>query len=821
MIVLRTLGSLDVRAVGAPSAPGVITQPKRFVLLVYLACVAPAFVRRDTLLALLWPDANQARGRSVLRQTIYLLRQALGANAIRSRGDEELGVDPAFVECDATRFAALLADGKLAAALELYRGDFLTGFHAPDCAPELEEWMQAEGRRLRALATDAAWSLAAAEAERGNVGGASHSARRVLALDPLNEHRLRDVMQLLARVGDRAGAVEAYEVYARRAREAFGVEPDVDLAGLAASLRAQSLGAAAAGTAGSPGVSGDGLVPPSTAQALGAAATSEERHGPPVRRRSVWVASLALAVLALVAGLWQRGTATARQSTGDVARPTEQITEVSTTSLVAYRLYQQGLKAFYEGEDWPAAHRLFKAALGEDSAFAMAAYYAGATTEGDARYALFGRALRLADRATDRERLLIAEGAAELGMSASASALADTVAIRYPHDAEAQFAYGHALTRRGDFLGEARQDRRVITMDSLGPQRTARCLACDAYGNLIWAYIYADSLRAAEEAAREYVRAKPSIKAYLGLHLVLAREGRSAEAMRALRSADSLRGGVDLELPAAILAIRDGAFADADARLERLRLDGASTTRELATWYLGLSLRAQGRFRDALRVADGQPQRVLRPLVELEMGDSKAASADFQTLVVVPDAKPPLPGHRAKHMAWMLTHVATSLAAARDTARLSALADSVQEMGSQSALGRDLRLHHYVRGLLWNARHNPARAASEFGQSIWSWSDGYTRANYELAHARIALDEPADAIYPLQTALRGDIESSNLYVSRTELHELLAQAFDQMGKRDSARVHYRAVVTAWSRCDSIFVPRVTAARARLVALTSR
>ena len=820
MIVLRTLGSLDVRAVGQPSAPGVIAQPKRFVLLVYLACVAPAFVRRDTLLALLWPDADQARGRSVLRQTIYLLRQALGANAIRSRGDEELGVDPAFVECDATRFAALVAEGKLAEALELYRGDFLTGFHAPDCAPELEEWMQGEGRRLRALATDAAWSLAAAEAARGNVGGASHSARRVLALDPLNEHRLRDVMQLLARVGDRASAVEAYEMYARRAREAFGIEPDVDLAGLAASLRAQSLGAAAVGTAGPHGASSDGLVPRSTVPALGAAAPSEERHGPLVRRRSVWAASLALAVLALVAGLWQRGTATARQSTGDVARPAEHITEVSTTSLVAYRLYQQGLEAYYDGEDWPAAHRLFKAALGEDSAFAMAAYYAGATTEGDARYALFARALRLADRATDRERLLIAEGAAELGMSASASALGDTVAIRYPHDAEAQYADGVSLMRRGDFLAAARQDRRVIAMDSLSLKRNARCLACDAYGNLIWAYLYADSLRAAEEAAREYVRVKPSLASFLGLHLVLTREGRSADAMRALRSADSLHGGVDIELPAAILAIRDGAFADADARLARLRLDGASTTRDFATWYLGLSLRTQGRFRDALRIADGQPQRVLRPLVELEMGDSKAASAHFQDLVGYFDREP-VPGHRAKHVAWMMTHVATSLAAARDTVRLSALADSVEQMGSQSALGRDLRLHHYIRGLLWNARHDPVRAASEFRQSIWSWSDGYTRANYELARALIALDKPADAIYPLQSALRGDLESNNLYVSRTELHELLAQAFDQVGQRDSASVHYRAVVTAWSRCDSIFVPRVTAARARLVALTSQ
>jgi hypothetical protein len=88
------------------------------------------------------------------------------------------------------------------------------------------------------------------------------------------------------------------------------------------------------------------------------------------------------------------------------------------------------------------------------------------------------------------------------------------------------------------------------------------------------------------------------------------------------------------------------------------------------------------------------------------------------------------------------------------------------------------------------------------------------------ARPRIALGNAADAIQPLQSALHGDLESSNLYVSRTELHELLAQAFDQMGQRDSASAHYRQVVNAWSRSDSVLQPRVTAARSRMLALTT-
>jgi hypothetical protein len=59
----------------------------------------------------------------------------------------------------------------------------------------------------------------------------------------------------------------------------------------------------------------------------------------------------------------------------------------------------------------------------------------------------------------------------------------------------------------------------------------------------------------------------------------------------------------------------------------------------------------------------------------------------------------------------------------------------------------------------------------------------------------------------VRAALHGDIDGSNLYVTRTDLHELLARAFDQLGRRDSAAVHYRAVVNAWAHADPVFRAR--------------
>ena len=51
------------------------------------------------------------------------------------------------------------------------------------------------------------------------------------------------------------------------------------------------------------------------------------------------------------------------------------------------------------------------------------------------------------------------------------------------------------------------------------------------------------------------------------------------------------------------------------------------------------------------------------------------------------------------------------------------------------------------------------------------------------------------------------MDASNLYVSRTELHELLAESFDRAGMRDSAAVHYSAVAKAWRRADPAFHAR--------------
>src|SRR5262249_6507870 len=88
-ILLCTVGAVSLAGSDRGGLKPLVRQPKRAVLLVSLTVARPKGLhRRDTLLALLWPDADQAHARHALSQLVYQLRRTLGADAIVSEGDE-------------------------------------------------------------------------------------------------------------------------------------------------------------------------------------------------------------------------------------------------------------------------------------------------------------------------------------------------------------------------------------------------------------------------------------------------------------------------------------------------------------------------------------------------------------------------------------------------------------------------------------------------------------------------------------------------------------------------------------------------------------
>ena len=246
MLELHTLGALDLRGPDDADCRAVLQQPKRLGLLAYLAASAPRrFHRRDSLLALFWPDLDQEHARAALRRSLYFIRGALGAEVIEGRGDDEVGVPETALWCDASAFDAAIAAGNAAGALELYRGDLLEGFYVAG-APDYQDWLDRERTRLRDAAARAAWSLADASEREGQLADAARWARRGAELTPDDEGALRRVVGLLDRAGDRAAALRAYDDFAKRLATEYELEPSGETRSLVEAIRARPESAPAA-----------------------------------------------------------------------------------------------------------------------------------------------------------------------------------------------------------------------------------------------------------------------------------------------------------------------------------------------------------------------------------------------------------------------------------------------------------------------------------------------------------------------------------------------------------------------------------------------
>ena len=240
MIQLRTLGGLQLRD-GRGRDLCAQLQPKRLALLVYLAHPPRRFHRRDSLLALFWPELDSAGARNSLRQALFSLRQTLSKGVLAGRGYEEVAVTD-LLASDVVAFESALEAGEMERALDLYRGPFLEGFHAQNVAREFEDWLETERVRLRQRAVRAALALVECEESRGNLTAGIRWARKAARLDPDNETILRKLVDLLNRAGDRAGAVRAFEAFAQRTRANYDLEPDEQTRALIQTVRAREEG---------------------------------------------------------------------------------------------------------------------------------------------------------------------------------------------------------------------------------------------------------------------------------------------------------------------------------------------------------------------------------------------------------------------------------------------------------------------------------------------------------------------------------------------------------------------------------------------------
>lgn len=279
MAQLSVFGGIDLREDGE-RLDAVLAQSKPTALLTYLAVARPqGFHSRDTLVALFWPEVDDRRARRSLRKVLHFLRKHLGKAVVMSRGDD-VGLSAALT-CDAAMFDAAVAAGRGREALELYTGEFLKGFHVSS-APQFEHWQDAESRRYRQAASRLAWSLAEGAEAADSPLEAVRLARRAHAIQPLDETGVRRLMHLLARHGDRAGALRVYEIAAERIATELGVEPARATRALREKIEVGQVRGSSPSVQSEPGESevGSGSTGPSPSLAPGRSTGAPERVTP-------------------------------------------------------------------------------------------------------------------------------------------------------------------------------------------------------------------------------------------------------------------------------------------------------------------------------------------------------------------------------------------------------------------------------------------------------------------------------------------------------------------------------------------------------------
>lgn len=243
-------GPLQVSLDGEPITS--FESDKVRALLAYLALESEAPQRREKLVGLLWPNRPQRAARMNLRHALTNLRTAIGdrqatppfllisRQTIQFNRASDAWVDAiAFsrlLRANPTRAADPQTIQHLEEAADLYRGDLLEGFSLRGC-PAFEEWALFEGERLRRLVLSALHRLTQWYKQQGRAERALEYAWRQVELDPWRESACRQVMRLLAHLGQRGAALAQYETCRRALELELGVEPAAETTRLYQRIR--------------------------------------------------------------------------------------------------------------------------------------------------------------------------------------------------------------------------------------------------------------------------------------------------------------------------------------------------------------------------------------------------------------------------------------------------------------------------------------------------------------------------------------------------------------------------------------------------------
>lgn len=201
-------------------------------LLAFLVLGSYRSYDRSTLAGQLWPDVDNDRAQRSLNTELWRLRSMLNSidlepatflhscsESVGFRRDSDHWVDAgefhAMTDLSASHHPEFLSD--LSRAVALYRGDLAEGV--------VDEWCLVQREKFRARLIAALDYLLARAMDAKHWQAAIGFGRRLLDLDPLQEHVYRALMHCQFNAGNRAGALKQYAACKKILHDELQIEP--------------------------------------------------------------------------------------------------------------------------------------------------------------------------------------------------------------------------------------------------------------------------------------------------------------------------------------------------------------------------------------------------------------------------------------------------------------------------------------------------------------------------------------------------------------------------------------------------------------------
>ena len=232
---LSLLGGLRIESASGSLGPAG-QQPRRIGVAALAAIAGPEGISGDQLLALFWPEQDEASARNAKKQAIHALRRDLGARDL-FLGDRKLRLNPDIVDVDLWRFNAAIDARDWDAAIAIYRGPLLHGVQSLGSA-ELEHWLDMERDRAAHRFATAIEAAAGQLAAVGQKKRALDHWYRLATIDPMNGRAAEAIARGLATSGDRNAAVQHAQAHITRVSNELGLPAEPGIAGIVDELSA-------------------------------------------------------------------------------------------------------------------------------------------------------------------------------------------------------------------------------------------------------------------------------------------------------------------------------------------------------------------------------------------------------------------------------------------------------------------------------------------------------------------------------------------------------------------------------------------------------